>query len=417
MTYVTPHVNRTPQHMVGRPPPAAPAALAAPAASGTAASALSLERMATAAEAGALPGPVPGAPGTARGLLTRHQYALLSTGLRVTPVIGADGRPQVLPMNEIDAALAVFRPQHVEGERAGLANRGRPQLLNALVGPEARTVGYIQGLPPGCLPQVLSAVDLAVEQPVVLRVVYGASTCMPLRALSYVLPAVQLAQRIDTVVGAGRTHVEVVLMGRLGTAVNGLPAAEVSDELGLLARMLTQLLTTLRPGGFSVLGDATADVAEPLTELTRRLGSATRAGTLALLSGRGGSHSDEQTLRYVAAHILLHDLGGVELTREAGSAPPDRPVRIDVGGLLERHFLQARLLMLRELDAPLAAPLVLTRHSVPPYLMARDGDLALRDARSATLTSHPDTPLAKAAGLDLAYLRRHLPPGVLPPNA
>ncbi|AXI80406.1 hypothetical protein [Peterkaempfera bronchialis] len=339
--------------------------------------------------------------------LGRRQQNLLAGVLRQVPVV-RDGTAAPPPAAEVQQALSRFRPA-APGELEGAANQFRPRLLEALVGPEARRTGYIRGLPPGVLPQLLSAAGRGAERPIALRVVYGATRRLPLRALSYVIPAVHMAQRIQRI--TQRTpHLEIVLMGHIGSGVNQLPEDEVADELRLLGRTLARLLPLLGvKDGFGILTDRRADAAADLADLAGRLDAENRAEVLRLLAGRGGSQSEDQTLRYAAAHVLLHDRDGVALEAEHGRTAPPGAVRIDVGGLQERHFHEVRILFGTQRSTAPSSPLILTRHSVPPYTMARGGDIALRDYLAGTAPEEAVMP--PAVRHDLRYLGMHLTPG------
>lgn len=343
--------------------------------------------------------------------LGRRQQNLLTGVLRQVPVVGDGSAGPPSPV-EIQDALSRFRPA-APGELESAANHFRPRLLEALVGPEARRTGYVRGLPPAVLPQLLSAASRAAEAPIVLRVVYGATRRLPLRSLSYVLPAVQMAERIRRATHRP-AHLEVVLMGDIGTAVNELPPHEVDAELGLLGRSLARLLPLLDvKDGFGILTDHGTDATARLDELAAGLDAEHRAEVLRLLAGRGGSRSERQTLRYAAAHVLLHDREAITLTPRYGERSPRGAVRIDLGGIQERHFHRVRALFAgssRGGGEP-SSPLVLTRHSVPPYTMARGGDIALRDFLAGTA---PDEALLPpAVRHDLRYLALHLSEGQL----
>ncbi|WP_055587989.1 hypothetical protein [Peterkaempfera griseoplana] len=338
--------------------------------------------------------------------LGRRQQNLLTGVLRNVPVVG-DGTAAPSSPVEIQDALSRFRPA-APGELESAANHFRPRLLEALVGAEARRAGYIRGLPPEVLPQLLSAAGRAAECPIVLRVVYGATRTLPLRALSYVLPAVQMAERIRRATHRP-AHLEIVLMGDIGTAVNELPRDEVEAELLLLGRSLARMLPLLDvKDGFGILTDRGADAAARLDELAGRLDGDRRTEVLRLLAGRGGSRSERQTLRYAAAHVLLHDRAAITLVPAYGGPTPQDAVRIDLGGIQERHFHRVRTLFAEGTADPgePSAPLVLTRHSVPPYTMARGGDIALRDFLAGTA---PDEALLPpAVRHDLRYLHLQL---------
>ncbi|MFF1306835.1 hypothetical protein [Streptomyces sp. NPDC058307] len=326
--------------------------------------------------------------------------------MRGVPVLGSGKEPHLLTDADVRGLLDTLRPC-TDAQETGEVNRLRPRLLNAVIGAEARRSGYIQGLPRHGAAPLLRAVGEAVRAPLVLRVVYGASTTMPLRALSYVLPAVRMASRL-TEAGHRAPHLQIVLAGALGCWVNGLSGPAVAEETALLARCLGRLLSSLVPGGFGVYVTlASADVGAALDGLVRTLTPARRAHVLERLSGKGGATADEQTLRYSAAHVLVHDRGTVPLALQQGNPVPENATVIDIGSLQERHFHDVRRLFGPGEGAGPGA-LVLSRHSVPPYTMARGGDIGLREFRDGR--SPQGRTLASAARHDLRLLWTALPP-------
>lgn len=315
--------------------------------------------------------------------LGKRQGNLLTAVLRGIPLMG---RTSQVPFAEADVrkVLARFQPTD-DGQAAGLVNRLRPGLLNAVVGPAARVQGYIRGLPERGVEPLLDAVGKAVSSPMVLRVVFGASIRMPLRALSYVLPAVSMARRVHDVTGRW-PYVQATYLGHLGARINSLPAQSVAEEGRLLAECLGRLLAAVSAKGlYGVFTDRELPRAdEQLRTTLDRLGPSGRQDVLERLRGKGGSLSDRQTLEYAAAHVLMHDHGAIPLTRLRGAPAPSAPVVVDIGGLQERHFYGVRSVFADLAGREPLGPLVLTRHSVPPYTMSREGDLALRDFLDGT---------------------------------
>lgn len=335
--------------------------------------------------------------------LGKRQGNLLTAVLRGIPLVGRDG---MVPFAEADvrACLARFQPQgENDGAAAALANRLRPRLLNAAVGAEARLRGYVMGLPEGGVEPLLAAAGRAARAPLVLRVVYGASVCLPLRALSYVLPAVRMAERITA--EAGRAcYLQVVHVGLLGARINALPEEAVAAEGALLARGLQRMLAGVAPGlRYGIFTDLPLPAGgDPLAAVLDRLGPAARRVIAERLRDKGGSESVRQTLEYAAAHALVHDRGAVPLALAQGVPAPEGPVVVDVGGLQERHFYAVRR-TIAGCGGPAPGPLVLTRHSVPPYTMSRGGDLGLRDYLAG---ARPDeNTLPSAVQHDLRLLR------------
>ena len=334
--------------------------------------------------------------------LGKKQANLLTAVLRGVPVLGSGKEPRPLTDGDVRRLLEAL-PPCADAQETGEVNRLRPRVLNALVGAEARRSGYVQGLPRHGAAALLRAAGEAVRAPLVLRTVYGASTTVPLRALSYVLPAVRMATRL-TGAGLPAPYLQIVLAGSLGCRVNGLSGAAVAEETTLLARCLDLLLSPLVPGRFGLYDTLPeAGVVAALDDLVRTLTPARRARVLERLGGKGGATADEQTLRYAAAHVLVHDRAAVPLTLRRGTAIPAHATVIDVGGLQERHFHAVRHLFAAGASgAADPGALVLSRHSVPPYTMARGGDVGLREFLEGG--SPRGGPLASAVRHDLRLL-------------
>nr|WSY54234.1 hypothetical protein OG999_31645 [Streptomyces sp. NBC_00886] len=336
--------------------------------------------------------------------LGKKQANLLTAILRGVPVLGPGKEPHLLTDSDVRGVLGTL-PPCADAQETGEVNRVRPCVLNAAIGAEARRSGYIQGLPGRGVVPLLRTAGEAVRTPLVLRVVYGASTTVPLRALSYVLPAMRMASRLT---GAGHRapYVQIVLAGSLGCWVNGLSGPAVTAETDLLAHCLGQLLSHLAPVRYGVYGTLpSTEVVAALGDLVRSLTPARRADVVARLGGKGGATADEQTLLYAAAHVLVHDRATVPLALRQGSPVPENARVIDVGSLQERHFHDVRRLFPTGTAGPGA--LVLSRHSVPPYTMARGGDIGLREFLHGT--NAPGRPVASAVRHDLRLLWTALP--------
>jgi hypothetical protein len=229
-----------------------------------------------------------------------------------------------------------------------------------------------------------------------------------------------------TAVTCRAPYLQVVLTSSLGGRINALPADTVADEAALLAGCLEHLLTHLGAVGcFGVYGDrAPADATDPptgaaanasdqLDELVAQLTPGQRRQVLERLKGKGGSRTEEQTLRYAAAHVLLHDRDGVPLVLERGTPVPAAPVVIDIGGLQERHFHDVRAFFPAGPGSNGPGALILSRHSVPPYTMSRDGDIGLREFLDRKVQGQGDTGLPAAVRHDLHLLWTALPPDQL----
>ncbi|MET9914901.1 hypothetical protein ABZZ74_51015 [Streptomyces sp. NPDC006476] len=328
--------------------------------------------------------------------------------MRGVAVLGAGKDVHALTDRDIRGALDTLSPG-ADAQQTGELNRARPRLLNAIIGAEARRTGYVSGLPRHGVEPLLRTVSEAVRGPLVLRVVYGASTHMPLRALSYVLPTIRMAARL-TEAGQRAPYLKIVLAGPLGSRVNALPEPVVAAETKLLTHCLDRLLAALAPGSYGLYRTRpSTETLGALDDLVQALTPARRAEVLDRLGGKGGATPDEQTLLYAAAHVLLHDrAGAVPLDLDYGTPAPQHAPVIDIGSLQERHFHHVRRLFASTAaDDTSPGALVLSRHSVPPYTMARGGDIGLREFLDGT--DPQGGPLAPAVRHDLRLLRTDFP--------
>ncbi|WP_405814193.1 hypothetical protein OG241_06380 [Streptomyces sp. NBC_01390] len=349
--------------------------------------------------------------------LGRRQANLLTAALRGLPLLGRTHDPDVVTTDDAMTALRSL-PHSTDAVEAGRANRMRPRLLTAVIGPAARRTGYVYGLPHHGVEPLLQAVTRAAQAPLVLRIVYGASTTIPLRALSYILPAIQMAARL-TAVGCRTPYIQVVLASSLGCQINSLAQDDVAEETAVLARSLDQVLSVLAPGRYGICRTPsdTSDVLGALHQLIAGLTSTQQARVIERLAGKGGATTDEQTLLYAASHVLVHDRESIALALDRGTPVPQNAVVIDIGGLQERHFYDARRLFSPLTQSASPGALVLSRHSVPPYTMARGGDIALRDFLSTGQTPCLYNEVAPAVRHDLRLLSNLLPLEILLPPA
>ncbi|MFJ9580738.1 hypothetical protein ACIRQF_30660 [Streptomyces sp. NPDC101191] len=345
--------------------------------------------------------------------LGRKQTNLLTAVLRGIPLLDRTQSASYMRNDEVVRNALRVLPASSSVVEASETNRMRPRLLTAVIGPEARRTGYLHGLPAQGVRPLLQAVDKAVRTPLVLRVVYGASTQVPLRALSYVLPAVLMSTRLSAS-GCSAPYLQVVLAASLGCRINALAERDVSEETAVLAKSLDRMLAVLTPGRYGIYSTPpnTDDVLAALHQLVTALTPAQRERVLDRLAGKGGATADEQTLRYAAAHVLVHDRAAVPLALSKGEPAPENATVIDIGSLQERHFYDVRHLFASG-PAGGAEPgaLVLSRHSVPPYTMARGGDIGLREFLAGRSTEN--RAVAPAARHDLRLLTAEVPGNVL----
>ncbi|MFD5597143.1 hypothetical protein [Streptomyces griseorubiginosus] len=206
----------------------------------------------------------------------RKQTHLLAAVLRGVPLL--DRAQGFLTDTDVRTALQAL-PQGTCQVKTGEIKRMRPRPLTAAVGTEARRTSYLYGLPNQGVEPLLQAITQAVHASLVLRVVFGASTQVPPQALSYVLPAVWMAERL-TATGLRPPQLHVILASSLGAEIASLPGRDIDEETRLLARSLDRMLAVLAPRRYGIdrtLPGTTGDVPGQLRQLVNKLTPAQRA--------------------------------------------------------------------------------------------------------------------------------------------
>lgn len=240
----------------------------------------------------------------------------------------------------------------------------------------------------------------------VLRVFFGATTEMPLRGLSYVTAATQIARHVP------HEQLQVVFTNRLGEEVNG-----VDREAAVRQAML------IRGLGRSFIEGHHPDMADKIMfgeDVPDEMIQAIRPGVnevisndprlLNELSGKDSKHgSDYET--YAAAHVVYQDTDVMSPTgltdHEPVAVTPERIVSI--GCQLEHPFYRLRAQVreaLRDLSYVPAAQ-VFTKHVLAPYYSARGGEQSLEDAMNMGVNNNRYTD--PAARRDIAYLLTVMP--------
>ena len=255
----------------------------------------------------------------------------------------------------------------------------------------------------------------ASESGVVIRVVNGATAEMPVRALSYMLPAFTLMEQLKKE-GIEPPQFQVIFANNISSRLNGLDYGKVSDQ----SKRFTHVAQDYIKEFFSGLSDSVVFLEDTplekdtplrsgLLKVTRILKDVTSPELIKALHDKGVNGSSRTDVFYGAAHVLMHDIDLPALV--ALSDKQARMVRpktiISVGGYQEQFFYDLRHALKPHLGGEYNQTKTLqyfTRHHVPPYYMARDGDISFDEVFSRQNGKYPQ--IGKAAQYDLDYFAR-----------
>lgn len=215
----------------------------------------------------------------------------------------------------------------------------------------------------------------------VLRVFFGATERMPLRALGYITAACQIARHVP------HEQLQFIFVNKLGQDINDLPLSATRRQAQLLSRIGRRFIAMNHPELqahvlFAEDGRM-SHLARFRPSMETMLASNPDAAQ-ALARKAAGRRADG--VLYAAAHVLHQetDLLALEPLNEDEPEPAVAKRICNIGGQSERLFHGVRMIgrtALAELDIePIASMQVFTRHQLPPYFMARGGEQSLEQA-------------------------------------
>lgn len=222
-----------------------------------------------------------------------------------------------------------------------------------------------------------------------IRLVFGGTTMMPYRALSYIESAARIAGHFPD------AQLQIVHAHHVANHVNGIDlrkSRQAAEALMPYTAELYQKLPELEgrvvhafdtPHDCDDYLDAAKDVLERTTQMATRLNT------------KGVRHGGD-TARYVAAHFAFHDTDDVALDTMSGEQRTVDSI-ISVGCQQERKFYMARMAMRAFLEPRVATAQIFTEHLTPPYYLAQGGEPLLADGPDPSLMT--DT----AATRDIMY--------------
>ena len=249
------------------------------------------------------------------------------------------------------------------------------------------------------------AYDVEDGKGTVLRMIFGATAAMPLRAVTYIDSALRIAKQIP------HEQLQIVHANSLGTQVNPIERRDATRQARALAGLVRFHVAACHP---EMEGRVLHAEDSPLElELFTAAAEKVLAENPALampLTEKGGKHGGDAVV-YASAHSAYQDTDLLELEPLLDDAPSQVNAEriISIGCDQERLFYGVRMLMRGAL--PPVVPLVetaqiFTKHIVPPYFVARNGEQLLEDA----LMNGVDMALANdsAALRDLEHFQMNL---------
>lgn len=306
-----------------------------------------------------------------------------------------------------------YHPSSDPLERARV-NAALPLVADSLVGRGNR---YIKGIGTDGLdtiPQI--AINIAGEGAdktgTVFRMVYGATSEMPARALSYPLPVLEMMSAMhDCQKDMDPPQLQIIFANNTSAQRNGISPTDAHDQAMLFSETARNYIAGFYPevADRVVFLEDTPETAEhpEIMLLAERL-----RGNSAITEGlqRRGRVDDIQTsLEYGGAHLLFHDLAVPDMFTpifaNQGTMVEPQTI-INVGGHQEIFFYGVR----QELRAALVdsydfvpTAQFITRHHVPPYTLSQGERLTLDGFLRADSVDIDSLP--QAAGYDMRYLR------------
>ena len=325
-------------------------------------------------------------------------------------------------------------PQGLVSTEAGAFNIRLPHIVDSLLNPVreeqagrldmgADYIAGIGGYDYQNLPGI--AVHLAKQGDsarVVYRTVFGGSTETSIRSISAITPALQQMDRVEslehTIVTPPKApQLQVVFANNLAASLKGMNYEVVADESRVVARVMQKYVREFFPSlidSVVFLEDVSAEespyVRSELAFLTDAMHAFASNGMKQKLLQKGTNGSQELKTTYGAAHLLMHDSNDPRLLRPLLPEQPDAQVPeviISMGGMQERDFYDIRFDLKPELDPTyntIPTFQFFTRHSVPPYDMARGGDVSLASVIQNGVINTDAMP--RAAKMDIEYLER-----------
>ncbi len=248
-----------------------------------------------------------------------------------------------------------------------------------------------------------------------IRVVYGATEEMPLRALSYILPPLIFMGSMKKE-GITPPQLQIIFANNISSRLDLLDLNKTQVQVQIFSSIAKDYIATF----FPKLVESTVFLEDkPLEKGSVFRNELLRVASV-LRNDLGEDVKEELLLKgknngafrtypfYGAAHLLIHDAdikGSLMpiFTDQPVSVSPD--TIISFGGYQEQVFYKLRHALKPNLNSSYRDTKTLqyfTKHRVPPYYMARGGDVSLAD----TLMGKEESEIAVAAQHDIYYLQK-----------
>jgi hypothetical protein len=251
------------------------------------------------------------------------------------------------------------------------------------------------------------------DHKIAIRVVQGATTEMPFRALSYIVPPLVLMDKLQKD-GFKPPQLQFIAAHHISGGLNGLP----EHVTGVQAKQFADVASNYVDMFFPELADSVvflqdgeiqkdSDLRDELINIARIVYKKVSGNISDALRTKGENNGSSRMYAfYAAAHLLMHDRDFPGSLRPilADSKDPVSPETIvSIGGKQEDIFYKLRHEVKPFLDHNYNRVQTLqyfTRHVVPPYYMARGGDISL----DAVIKGEKSTGIAATARYDLDFL-------------
>ena len=218
-----------------------------------------------------------------------------------------------------------------------------------------------------------------------IRVCLGVTgEAYPIRSIGYYASALYLQEHY-----LPEAQVQIVFPIKAAEAINGIDANQARQHIRYLSRDANVIFARSLVFGNQfdpkLKGVELEDNALPsedlVTDVEKLIGA--NPNLYNSFVGEGGRGRD-QVMRYIAAHLLMHDTnpGLVLLDEEKDflipAMPENRPRILSIGAQSERRFYKARMACNEAKILPEAEKCetgqLFTRHLIPPYISCRQGE-------------------------------------------
>lgn len=241
------------------------------------------------------------------------------------------------------------------------------------------------------LPEVATQLVRSSKPSVVIRLVYGATTLMPFRALSYLCPPLVYLENLAET-GMKLPQLQVIFADHISARLDRMDLLTVSSQAKRFALVAGDYIHEFFPRLKNKVVFLEDQPLQKGTELRKRLLESTKVLSrvitkeiLESMTAKAANHGALRTyLFYGAAHTLIHDMSIPDsLVSLLSNQPPvemEPEAIISIGGSKEEVFYRLRHVLKPHLLPEYTKTKTLqffTRHRVPPYYMAKGGDIAL----------------------------------------